>query len=83
MPYNWAASLAHVQIRELPLQIGQLGQVVEDNVRLVRMAHQIILVVALGLIKRLQRRYLCHDGSREGAGRLQLGYVRLRDSLLL
>ena len=43
--------LANVEIGKLPLQIGDLRQVVDHDVRLVRMMHDIVLVVGLGGIK--------------------------------
>ena len=55
----------HVQIGELLVQLAELGQVVDDDVHVLRMLRQIILVIILGRIERLQRSDLGHDRPRE------------------
>ena len=65
------------------MQIGDFRQVVDDDIRLVRVAHEIILVVSLGLVERLQLRYLGDNGACKRARRLKLGDVGFGHALLL
>ena len=53
VPVYTRALLARIEIGKLPLQIGDLRQIVDHDVRLVRMMHEVVLVVGLGRIKRL------------------------------
>ena len=54
-----------IQRREQLLQVHQLRRVVVDDVRMRRVQAQVILVVGLGRIERLQRLDLRDDRRRE------------------
>lgn len=72
-----------VERRESPLQFSQLRQVVDDDVRLIRIEREIVLVISLGWVKRLQRRDFSDDRAAIRMRRLQLGDVRFGYALLL
>src|SRR2546428_14113282 len=57
---------------ELLLQPLHLRQVVEDDVRLVGVAGEIVLVILLRGIEGLERRHLGDDRTREDVGLVQL-----------
>src|SRR5437899_10733503 len=57
---------------ELLLQPLHLRQVVEDDVRLVGVAGEIVLVILLRGIEVLERRHLGDDRTREDVGLVQL-----------
>src|SRR6266480_70257 len=67
-----------VERGELLLQVSQLRHVVEDDVRLVGVAREIVLVILLRGIEALERRHLGDDGTGEDAGLVQLLDVGLR-----
>ena len=50
-------------VREQPLEGLELGQVVEDDVRIVRMMDKVVLMVGLGWIEGLKRLYAGRDAS--------------------
>ncbi len=75
--------LRNVELRKLPLQIGNLREIVHDDVRLARIACSVILMVSLGFIKRFQGYDFSDDGPREKLGAVELRYVRLRHLFLL
>src|ERR1700733_307506 len=50
-----------VQVRQLLLQIRDLGKVVDHDVGVLRMMNRIILVIVLSAVERLQRLNLGHD----------------------
>jgi hypothetical protein len=52
-----------VKIRKLLFKMGDLGQVVDHDVGIVRMMNGIILVIGFRAIERLKRRNLRHDPS--------------------
>lgn len=56
------------QARELFAQVFHLRLIVDDDVWLVRMIDEVVLVVGLRFIERLQRGYLGNDGSRKYPG---------------
>src|SRR5438034_2235954 len=78
-----------VERGELLLQPLHLRQVVEDDVRLVGVAGEIVLVILLRGIEVLERRHLGDDRTREDVGLVQLidiglcglflGLVRVED----
>src|SRR3989440_12970902 len=70
-----------VERGELLLQPSHLRQVVEDDVRLVGVAREIVLVILLRGIEALERRHLGDDGTGEDAGLVQLVDVGLRPLL--
>src|SRR5436853_5222336 len=61
-----------VERGELLLQPLHLRQVVEDDVRLVGVAGEIVLVILLRGIEVLERRHLGDDRTRENVGLVQL-----------
>ena len=72
-----------IQRWKLFAKMFQLGQIVIDDIRLLRMQCQIVLVILLGGIERLQRGHLRHDGFGEGARLGELPDIALRHRLLL
>src|SRR6266566_4833207 len=64
-----------VERGELLLQPLHLRQVVEDDVRLVGVAGEIVLVILLRGIEVLERRHLRDDGTGEDVGLVQLGGI--------
>src|SRR2546428_11432474 len=67
-----ADRLLLVERGELLLQPLHLRQVVEDDVRLVGVAGEIVLVILLRGIEVLERRHLGDDRTREDVGLVQL-----------
>src|SRR6266480_7821088 len=67
-----ADRLLLVERGELLLQALHLRQVVEDDVRLVGVAGEIVMVILLCGIEVLERRYLGDDGTGEDVGLVQL-----------
>jgi len=65
------------------LQVGDLGQVVDDDVGIGRVADQEVLVIALGRIEALERVDAGDDRAGEGAGLAELGDIGLGDPPLL
>src|SRR5215475_10423657 len=61
-----------IQVREQPLQILDLRQIVNHDVRIARVARQEILVVVLGRIKRVTSLDGGHDGRIEHASSIEL-----------
>ena len=55
--------VADVKLRKLVLEMHDLGRIVDDDVRVVRMTGRVILVIGLGLVETLQRRDLRNDPS--------------------
>src|SRR5512135_1674129 len=78
-----AGLLVDIQGRKQPSQVGDLRQVVDDDVGLVRMQVQIMLVVGLGVVEPLQGHDLGDDAAGEHASRLQLGDVVVGYPLLV
>src|SRR5438128_2539597 len=64
-------------------EILDLGKIVKDYVRLIRMMRKIVLVVALRFVKRLERRHFSCDGRAKHFGLVQLIDISLRNALLL
>src|SRR3989449_11008862 len=77
-----ANRLLLVERGELLLQPLHLRQVVEDDVRLVGVAGEIVLVILLRGIEVLERRHLGDDRTREDAGLVQLIDIGLCGLLL-
>src|SRR6266404_9148233 len=75
--------LADIQLRQRLLQMAELGQIVDGDVRLVWMKLRVILVIVLCGIERLQRHYLRHNGLRKSLGAVELINIGLRNALLL
>jgi hypothetical protein len=50
-----------VEAGEPPAQLLQLGRVVNHDVRLMRVLHQVVLVIVLRLIEAVERGQLRHD----------------------
>src|SRR2546430_12821502 len=71
-----------VERGELLLQPLHLRQVVEDDVRLVGVAGEIVLVILLRGIEVLERRQLGDDRAREDVGLVQLIEIGLSDIFL-
>src|SRR5712692_10129199 len=61
-----------VERGELLLQPPHFWQVVEDDVRLVGVAREIVLVILFRGIEVLERRHLGDDGTGEGVGLVHL-----------
>ena len=75
--------LRSIELRKLPLQIGNLGKIVDDDVRLTRITCSIILVVSLSFIKCFQWYDFSDDSPRKKLGAVELRDVRLRHLFLL
>jgi len=73
----------YVQVGKLPAQVLNLGRVVVEDVRLIRMQCGVVLVIGLSRIERLQRHDLGHDGAREHFRCVELRDVSLCNPLLL
>src|SRR5690349_2762517 len=65
--------------RQLLLELGELGQVVVDDVRLIRVKREIVLVIVLGRIELVERHYLRDDRLAEHLRGVELRDVVLRD----
>src|SRR6266404_4520105 len=76
-------ALTPTQVWKILFQIFQFWQVVVDDVWIIRIIFQIVLVVALGFIKCLERLNLCDDLPRVNFRGVQLRYVSLSDTLLI
>ncbi len=63
---------------ELLLKLFQLGEIVEDDIRVIRVAREEILVIGLGGIKPFQRHDLGNDRRPENVGFVEMGDVRQR-----
>src|SRR5882672_5898425 len=75
--------LLDVTIRKDLLQVLDLRDVVEGNIGLVRVQRQVVLVIVLRRIERLQRADLGHDRLLVDLGGVELGDIGLRHLLLL
>src|SRR5215813_1976301 len=71
--------LLPVASREDPLEVLDLGQVVEDDVRVRRMPEEKVLMVGLGGVEGAESVHTSDDGPGECLALLELGDVRLRD----
>ena len=80
-PRKSAADLL-VELRKLFAQICDFGQIINDDIGLVRVVRKVILVIILGLVKRFQRRHLRDDALLEHLCAVELVNVGLGHSLL-
>ena len=53
--------LFFVELGQVLLEIHELGHVVVDDVRLVRVIHQVVLMIGFRLIESFEWTYLCRD----------------------
>src|SRR5207249_4079960 len=67
-----AYSLFLIEIGKLFLQLAQFRQVVENDIRIMRVPFEEILMVPLSRIEGLERNDLGHNRSSEGLGFVQL-----------
>src|SRR6266704_3020628 len=87
-PWNRSAAksssaLRLIKARKILFEIFQLGQIVVDDVGILRIVFQIVLVVALGGVKCLQWLDLCDDLSGVNFRGIELCDIGLSDALLI
>ena len=75
--------LAYIKLWKLFAEALDLGQIVDIDVRLVRMLHGVVLMIRLGLVETIERGDLRHDWRVKSLRLVQLLDVRLCDSLLI
>jgi hypothetical protein len=63
-------------------QILDLGKIIENDIRLIRMIGQVVLMVAFGFMKNLQCGDLSYEGTTEDFSLIELLDVSLRDAPL-
>jgi len=83
LPFPLTALVILEQLGELLLERGDLGPVADQDVGVVGVVVCVVLVIALGVVKRLERRDLGDDRRGEDVRRVKLRNVRLGDVLLL
>src|SRR5689334_19376174 len=76
-------AVVDVQVRKLALEGGDLGKVVEDDVRAVGIVDEVVLMIVLGAVEGFERDDLGDDGVGEGLGCGELVHVSLGDALLV
>src|SRR5450755_2733915 len=77
------ALFALVEVREFLLQMGNLGSIVINDVRIVGMKSRVILMIGLGSVEGLQPNNLRDDRAREDSRFVELRDVGFGDSLLV
>src|SRR4051794_3206360 len=83
MRYGKYRSDSPIQLRKLLPKILELGQIVVNDVSVIRMVSQIVLVVGLGFMESVERRELSGQDSGKRLRLIKLIDVRVRDALLL
>src|SRR5207245_11310926 len=78
-----ALALTPAKVWKTLFKIFQFGQVVVDDIGIFGIVLQIVLVVALGLVKCLERLDFCDNLPRINFRGVQLRYVSLSDTLLI
>src|SRR5580765_108708 len=83
MRYGKSRSDSPIQLWKLLPQILKLGQIVVNDIRIIRMIRQVVLVVGLGFMESVERRELRGQDAWEHLRLIELIDIRLGDALLL
>src|SRR5881394_887061 len=81
--YGKYRSDSPIQFRKFLAEILELGQIVVNDVSIIRMVSQIVLVVGLSFMESVERRELRRQDSGKHLRLIKLIDIRLRDALLL
>src|SRR6185295_9680996 len=76
-------SLGDVQLGKLLAQVSDFGQIIDHNVRLIRMMSRIVLMISLGLVKGFESDHLCDNGLAKDVRLIQLINIGSRNTFLV